>query len=178
MITERKRRYYEKECSKLTQPGANKIAYKALKNIVDKERSAPWSPASLYPDLDAEELAENLAAYFAGVSRSFPPLDRSLIRKTYDRPSPPLAVQEVYDRLVSLKTPKSAVTIDPLPRMMKKHANVFAELVTPIINSVHAGCKWPKVWASEEVTVIPKSSFPTSVDQCRNLSCTSIFSKL
>lgn len=37
---------------------------------------------------------------------------------------------------------------------------------------------WPKLWAAEEVTIIPKVHDASTLEQCRNVSCTSIFTKL
>ena len=34
------------------------------------------------------------------------------------------------------------------------------------------------IWKIEEVSIIPKSGWPSEYDQCRNISCTFIFSKL
>ena len=40
MISERKKQYYENECSKLRTSGAHKVPYKALKNLQDAENQA------------------------------------------------------------------------------------------------------------------------------------------
>ena len=37
---------------------------------------------------------------------------------------------------------------------------------------------WPDPWRREYQTIIPKKSSPTSLNECRNLSCTNYFSKL
>lgn len=76
------------------------------------------------------------------------------------------------------KKPSSSVRIDPLNRFLVKHSDKLAQALTPIINAVCSGAGRPKIWKEEEGTIIPKKASPTSLDECRNISCTSIFSKL
>ena len=169
--------YYGRECSKLTQPGANKTSYKALKNIADAERTPVWDVRSLRPDKTEDKLVEELATYFANISQPFPPLNTERI-PTYDKPIRTLKVEQIAERLRQMNKPKSAVSIDPLPRFVVWHAEIYAEVLTPVKNSVKMGVKWPPLWAREEVSIIPKSAAPTTFEECRNVSCTSIFSKL
>ena len=77
-----------------------------------------------------------------------------------------------------MKKPKSAVDIDPLSRVVNLHAHLFAPALTNIINRVRCGEPWPKSWSEEEVSIIPKNANATNYSGCRNISCTSIFSKL
>ena len=58
------------------------------------------------------------------------------------------------------------------------HAALFACPLARIINNIRAGGSWPKLWAEEEVSVIPKGANANSYASCRNISCISIFSKL
>ena len=59
-----------------------------------------------------------------------------------------------------------------------EHARFFSKPLTKIINGVRDGERWPGAWRKEEVSVIPKTKNPEDFDGCRNISCTSVFSKL
>ena len=39
------------------------------------------------------------------------------------------------------------------------------------------GC-WPVSWKTEHLTIIPKNANPADLSECRNISCTSAFSKI
>ena len=69
-------------------------------------------------------------------------------------------------------------SIDPLSNLVNIHADIFSGPLTFIINAVRNGAAWPSLWAEEEVSIIPKSSNVTDYSGCRNISCTSVFSKL
>ena len=176
MNVARKRKYYAKECEKLSVPGANRISYKALRNVADAERKKPWTVQSLQPNLTDKQIAEDLADFFAGISQTFPPLDCSSLPRTFDRPMHLLTECEVMERLRSMKKPSSAVPIDPPPLTINKHTQIYASISTPILNDVLQGRQWPSPWSSEEVSVIPKIDSPASYNDCRNISCMSIFS--
>ena len=73
MIRRRKKRFYDQECEKLAAQGSHNIAYKALRNITNTERSQQWDVRQLRPDTPENILAEELADYFASISNEFPP---------------------------------------------------------------------------------------------------------
>ena len=72
----------------------------------------------------------------------------------------------------------SAVSIDPLPKHFGAYIQPVAEVLTSIMNDILRGEGWPSIWKKEEVTVIPKGSAADTMDECRNITCTSMFSKL
>ena len=47
-----------------------------------------------------------------------------------------------------------------------------------IFNEVNKSGVWPSKWKTEHLTVIPKNPNPSDLSECRNISCTSIFSKV
>ena len=122
--------------------------------------------------------AGELAAFFSSISQEFPPLRRELLQRTYDRQVNEVTVEEVAERIRTVKKPASSVQIDPLKRFLSTHSMKLAEGITPIINSVRKGGCWPAIWKEEEGTIIPKCNHPESLDQTRNINCTSIFSKV
>ena len=82
------------------------------------------------------------------------------------------------ERLTQMNKLKLAVSIDPLSRFVNVHANLFAPILTSVINRIRKGHAWPKMWSKEEVTIIPKTNSVTDYSGCRNICCTSFFSKL
>ena len=158
MIRRRKKRFYDKECMKLSAPGAHNIAYKALKRITNTESTTNWDVRQLRPELGEEELAEALADFFAAISNEFQPLGEFPL--TFDRAFTPLTVEDITRRLISMKKPSSAVSIDPLPKTINGHAHLFAVPLTKIFNAVRSGQAWPSIWKEEEVSVIPKGRSP------------------
>ena len=67
---------------------------------------------------------------------------------------------------------------DLFPQLVDKYANILAVPLTKIFNLVLWSYHWPTQWKVETVTVIPKGSTATSYEECRNLSCTPLFSKI
>ena len=178
MIRERKTAYYQKECDRLTEAGSFNTPYKVLRNIAEKERAPVWSIRNIRPDIDERTQAEEAADFFAGISQQFTPLAWPIPTVPRDRPVADVSTTQVISRLIHMKKPKSSVSIDLPSRLINDIAHVFAHPLTRIINAVRRGEGWPRIWKVEEVTVIPKGSWPTEYEGCRNVSCTSVFSKL
>ena len=85
MIKQRKQTYYKNKVDKMTRAGADRMAYKALRNLHVAERKPPWQPAQLTPGTKPEILAEDLADYFASISQEHNGLQKEDIPTTYDR---------------------------------------------------------------------------------------------
>ena len=178
MISERKKKYFDKETKKLTADGAHRTAWKALHNLFDAESSAAWTLETLDPGRPVQEIAEQLADHFAAIANEYDPVSTEGAPETYQRPTRHLTKTEVAARLKSIKKPNSSVSIDPLPKHIDVYIEPLAAPLTTILNDVLQGRGWPRVWKNEEVTVIPKGGNAVTMDQCRNITCTSIFSKL
>ena len=88
-----------------------------------------------------------------------------------------VSVSQVAERIRTIRKPSSNVEIDPLPRFLVPLADSLAPVLAPIINSVRSGGDWPAIW-KEERAVMPKCAMPEDLGQLRNISCTSIFSKV
>ena len=167
-----------KECEKLKAEGSHAIPYKALKSLSLAERPPAFDPRKIKPHLGEKELLEDMADFFGTISNEFRPLHRDEAPATYDRPILKLSTQQVNDRLTDMNKPKSSITIDPMSRFVNCHAHLFAPMLAHIVNGILSGKPWPAKWSEEEVTIIPKRSCVESYDDCRNISCTSVFSKL
>ena len=178
MIKTRKKAYFEKECNKLKEKGAHLVPYKALKSLGAAEKPPQFDPRSLRPHLTEEELLEEMADFFGSISAEFEPVDMAALPTTFDNVKRVVTAQEVLDRLQAMQKPKSAITIDPPSRFVNQHADLFGPILAHIVNLVLRGGAWPEIWQREEVSVIPKSNNVEDLDGCRNISCTSIFSKL
>ena len=72
----------------------------------------------------------------------------------------------------------STVPGDVPPILYKHYVSLLSPPVTKIFNNVVTSFQWPAPWSIEYVSVIPKTTSPESVDQCRNISCTNFLSKV
>ena len=71
------------------------------------------------------------------------------------------------------------MSIDLPGQIVGAIGRAIAPVLTPIINGIRInGDPWPGLWKEEEVSVLPKSTNPDSLDGCRGISCTSILAKL
>jgi hypothetical protein len=69
---------------------------------------------SLYPGLSAEDTAEEVAAYFNGISNEFEPLHVNDIPSTYKKTLPRFEPYQVATRLRAFKKPNSRVKTSSL----------------------------------------------------------------
>lgn len=67
---------------------------------------------------------------------------------------------------------------DPLQNLVRNHPESFVTTVKAIFNAVNNTAKWPRTWKTEYFTIIPKNPNPSSRAECRNISCTSVLSKI
>ena len=80
--------------------------------------------------------------------------------------------------LKNSKKTQSQVKGDPLPQLLRTFPAAFAEPVAAIFNKVNGTVCWPRKWKTEYLTIIPKTPNPTDLSECRNISCTSVLSKI
>ena len=76
------------------------------------------------------------------------------------------------------KKTKSRVEGDPLAHLIRSFPKAFASPVSAIYNKINCDGCWPKRWKTEHLTIIPKVPNPSGLSECRNISCTSAFSKV
>lgn len=67
---------------------------------------------------------------------------------------------------------------DTFPQIVSKYYDILAVPLTEIFNLVKATHYWPKLWKKETTTIIPKNEYATTFNECRNLACTPLFSKV
>ena len=76
------------------------------------------------------------------------------------------------------KKPDSMVAGDLMPGIVRQFPEVVAAPATIIFNEVFQHVEWPQQWKLETTVVIPKVRNPSSLNECRNISCTPYLSKL
>ena len=74
-------------------------------------------------------------------------------------------------------SPKSSVPGDIFPQLVGVYSDLLAVPLGIIYNLVNTNYVWPEIWKLETVSIIPKGSNPESLSTCRNLFCTTLFSK-
>ena len=67
---------------------------------------------------------------------------------------------------------------DIFPGLVSKYADLLAIPLCEIFNEVTRTRVWPLIWKQEFVTVIPKKTVPTCLNDLRNISCTLLPSKI
>ena len=149
-----------------------------VKSILNGNTAQKWNVRSLYPGATDKETAENLAAFFNGISSQYEPLRNDQIPTTYSEEIPELTVADVLKRIKEMRKPNSQVPGDVHPRVYELGAPHMASPITDIFNCILRTKEWPARWKIEYVTVIPKVKSPTEENQCRNISCTAFLSKV
>ena len=84
----------------------------------------------------------------------------------------------VTELLRQAKKTDSRVKGDPLPHLVRGCPEGFAAPLANIYNKINHSSTWPKAWKTEYLTVIPKNPNPGDLSECRNISCTALFSKV
>ena len=81
-------------------------------------------------------------------------------------------------RIKASKKTKSTIKGDIFPQLIGAYPDLLAIPLTKIYNLIMYTYHWPDQWKLETVTVIPKGRDASSYGECRNLSCTPLFSKI
>ena len=178
ILREDKTKYYDRVKSKLTEKGARQLPYRAIKDLKGGERPQPWDVRDIHPDLDDQQTADCLADFFNAILDEFRPLAHSDVPRSWDKAYELLQPYQVSKRLKEAKKPKSMVNGDLFPQLVEKYCDILAIPLTKIFNMIMWTYHWPSQWKLETVTVIPKNNAATSYEECRNLSCTPLFSKI
>ena len=96
--------YYNKECKRLTTPGA--VSYNALRNISNPLKPGPWKPNDLYTNVPMGEALEDMADFFNGISDEFVGLEQSDIPTTFDRECVEITPARIIEKVKVMKRPK------------------------------------------------------------------------
>ena len=150
--------------------------FNAVKAISRNSVPASWSVSELFPDLSPTEVGNEVTNYYTKITDQFRPLVPE--PTPLDARRPPITVAEVRKKLKCSKKPSSTVEGDIMPRLVKAHYSDLALPVSIIFNAVFREGTWPSKWKTEITIVIPKCGSPSSLSECRNISCTPFLSKV
>lgn len=155
--------------------GGARAYFSAIKELNCKEKPKQWSVNDIFPDDVPEEVGKKVADYFTEITNKFDPLLPCPPSGARRRP---VTLAEVETKLRKAKKPNSSVQGDLLPRLVRRFHKLLAVPMQLIYNKVFEDEEWPKVWKCETAVIIPKTSNPTNLGECRNISCTNFFSKV
>ena len=156
----------------------SKAFFKVAKALSTKSAPAPWQVSNLYPGLSPEQVGDNITSYFTSISKDFSPLEASGPVTDTPQMRRPIDVATTAKFLKAAKKLNSSVVGDIPPALMKRHHKLFAKPASIIYNSIFATGSWPAKWKQETTVIIPKVLNPSSLAECRNISCTSFLSKV
>ena len=150
--------------------------YAAARKLSSAASRPDWKVTDLFPGADHAEVGKQVLDYFGKISCSSTPrpeagdrLPGGLAHFTKER---------TVELLRSAKKTDSRVEGDPLAHLVRKYPESFAGPISKIYNQINDCGRWPKRWKTEHLTIIPKVPNPANLSECRNISCTSIFSKV
>ena len=185
MSEEKKLKFYEKEAEKLSQTGSHQLPYSALSKISERDDTGQFEVESLWPDQPRRDILSKLAAYFSGISQEFEPLPVDFVGDLVDecRGNEEAAAEEwtedqTREEFSNYDPPKTTISIDPPPRLLEDTLRLTVGPVTKIYRAVINGAEWPTLWKREEASIIPKNTAPSTMEELRSISCTSVFSKV
>ena len=177
-VKKAKKDYLDRTVEMLTSKGGNRTPYTAIKNLRSHDKPKLWDVRSLQPEMSDKELAEDMAEFFNKISDEFRPLHTSDIPESYASTMPRIEEYEVSARLKNTRKPKTITKGDLFPSLVERSCDFLAIPLTQIYNSIITRREWPRQWKEEIVTVIPKTGNASSYEECRNISCTPLFSKI
>ena len=180
-------KYKDKIIAEVTE-GKRGSAYKALRKLgtgTFETQQSFFIPSHVDANLSAQQSADILADHFSSISQEFEPIDpsrftASLREKLYrdNEETPVLEEHYIYRKIKAAKKPNSSVPGDLPKQVVKEFAVELSLPVTVIFNAITRTAEYPRQWVVEYQTPIPKLYPPLSVDDLRNISGTTFFSKL
>ena len=160
----------------LEEGGSGKSFYRATKRLLAASNPKNWRVGDLFACARPGEVGVKVLEYFGRIatSEAAPMPDVRRIPGGL----PPFTFESVEELLKESKKTESIVHGDPLPNMIRQFPEAFAQPVMEIYNAINDTGRWPAAWKTEYLTIIPKTPNPTDLSECRNISCTSVFSKI
>ena len=150
--------------------------YSAAKRLASAAPPDRWEVSNLFPGLKPSEVCQEVLDFYGNISSAG-------IQQPPDIPRvegglSPFTVERTTELLRAAKKSDSRVDGDPLAHLVRCYPEAFAVPVAAIYNEVNDTGYWPTPWKTEHLTIIPKNPNPSGLTECRNISCTSIFSKI
>ena len=151
--------------------------YAATRKLAAASSAQPWRVNDLFVGMGPEEVCREVLDFFGKIARTeddtgLPELPR--VRGGLGV----FTVERTTKLLKASKKKDSRVEGDPLPHLVRSFPASFARPVADIFNRIDETGRWPARWKTEHLTIIPKNPNPVDLSECRNISSTSIFSKI
>ena len=150
--------------------------YAATRKLAAASPTQPWKVTDMFVGMGPTEVCKEVLGFFGKLARTetdgmpeIPRVDGGLGHFSVDRTARLLRESKKTD---------SRVEGDPLPHLVRSFSDSFAPPVAEIFNRINDTGQWPASWKTEHLTIIPKIPNPVDLSECRNISCTSIFSKV
>ena len=161
----------------LSEGNSGRGFYAATKKLSAAAPAAPWSVKDLFVGQEPPVMAERILDFYGNVAgdaeaHDMPQIDRC------DGGLGHFSVERTAELLGASKKTDSRVEGDPLAHLVRCHPGAFAVPISAIYNRINDSGYWPRQWKTEHLTIIPKNPNPADLSECRNISCTSIFSKV
>lgn len=160
----------------LAEGNNGKSFYSATKKLASAAPHAQWSVAYMFVGKSDEEIGNTILDFFGSISDEVPremPELRGVVGGLGD-----FDVGRTAEIIRNSKKVSSMVKGDPRPNLARDFPMEFAVPVSEIYNRINIRGKWPTSWKTEHLTIIPKNPNPSDLSECRNISCTSLFSKI
>ena len=162
---------------KLLEEGNNgRPFYAATRKLAAATPSKPWKVTDLFVGMGPKDVCREVLGFFGALAKTdagevpdVPRVDGGLGHFSSERTAELLRASKKTD---------SRVEGDPLPHLIRTFADSFAVPVAEIYNRIIETGRWPSTWKTEHLAIIPKTPNPVDLSECRNMSCTSMFSKV
>ena len=150
--------------------------YSTAKKMSTAAPTPQWSVTDLFPGQDPDSVGREVLEFYGNISHRLAEPMPEL--ETGHGGLEEFTAEKTIELLRQMKKTESRVEGDPLPHLARKFPEAFAEPVAAIFNEINRSGSWPVSWKTEHLTIIPKVPNPGSLSECRNISCTSAFSKV
>ena len=162
---------------RLLEDGGNgRSFYAATKSLSSAAPAGRWQVSDLFPGVGPADVGKEILRYYSGICTD--PVNPIEGVTKQDGGLGSFTEERTIELLRNAKKTDSRVDGDPLAHMVRQYPEAFAEPVSGIFNKINREGLWPKSWKTEHITVIPKNPNPADLSECRNISCTSAFSKV
>ena len=157
--------------------GTSSRAYmNAVKALGTRASPSQWSVMDLFPGESPTEVGDKVVEYFTAITDEYDPLDPTYTPAALRRK--PMTLWETRQVMKRAKKPNSSVIGDIPPRLMKMFHHELSVPAMHVFNGVFRTGTWPAKWKLETAVIIPKTNNPSTLSECRNISCTAFLSKV
>ena len=162
----------------LADGNAGKSFFAATRALAKPGSRRQWCVSDLFVGASPKQVCDNVLSYLGGIAQDtkspVPMPDTSRCAAGF----PEFTAAATAKLLGTAKKMDSRVDGNPLPHLVREFPAAFATPLADIYNEVNRTSQWPRRWKTEHLTIIPKNPNPADLSECRNISCTSVFSKV